>query len=211
MSFRRIRPLFPQANSALICARQACNTGKRSLPGLQNTLIFPRNNSLFVSSRLLQSNGFATLASTEKNLMKRDLLYPNILITIKGYDPAILDSFCQFIQSGSHIFGLEVIKKFNLPTEKLHQTLANLPDSYKKHKVKYELKKHGRMIQIKEIPVEKADIWLQFVQSNLPEGVNMHIELKKWQDFVSPPDPRIEEQRKLDILRKKGKLNEKSS
>ncbi|KAK3734838.1 hypothetical protein QZH41_011758, partial [Actinostola sp. cb2023] len=65
---------------------------------------------------------------------------------------------------------------FNLPTEKLSQILANPPDSYKKHKTIYEFKKHGRMIQIKEIPVEKADIWLQFVQSNLPEGVNLHIE-----------------------------------
>ncbi|XP_020892625.1 probable 28S ribosomal protein S10, mitochondrial [Exaiptasia diaphana] len=157
---------------------------------------------------LINRNTYSTLlVNTEKRLMKRDLIYPNILVTVKGYDAAVLDHFCQFIKGASHIFDLDVTKKFNLPTEKISQTIANPPDSYKKHKTTYEFKKHGRMMQIKEIPVEKADIWLQFVQSNLPEGVNLHIELKTWQDFVSPPDPRIEEQRKLAILRKKGLFN----
>lgn len=43
--------------------------------------------------------------------MKRDLIYPNLLVTVKGYDPAVLDHYCQFIQSASHIFDLEVTKK----------------------------------------------------------------------------------------------------
>lgn len=47
----------------------------------------------------------------QKQLMKRDLLYPNILVTVKGYDAAVLDHFCQFIQSGGHIFDLDVTKK----------------------------------------------------------------------------------------------------
>ena len=33
------------------------------------------------------------------------------------------------------------------------------------------------MFQVKEIPVEQADIFLEHIQTNSPEGVKIHIEL----------------------------------
>jgi hypothetical protein len=62
-----------------------------------------------------------------------------------------------------------IILRFNLPTEKLNQTLANLPDSYKKHKVKYEFKKHGRMIQVNKYNyILLLIICLRLMGINLP-------------------------------------------
>ncbi|EDO41214.1 predicted protein [Nematostella vectensis] len=158
-----------------------------------------------------QRAGFATLADSEKGLPRKELEYSNILLKVEGQDAAVLDHYCQFVKSSGHVLGLKTTKQFNLPTEAYKQVLANLPDSYKKHRVQYEFKKYGRMMQIKLLPVEQADIWLEYIQQNIPSGVNVHIELKTWQDYVSPPDPRIEEQRRVEMLRKKGIFNKEKS
>ncbi|XP_020619089.1 uncharacterized protein LOC110056883 [Orbicella faveolata] len=88
--------------------------------------------------------------------------------------------------------------RFNLVTENFSQTLAFPPDSYKKGNVTYHFKKHGRMIQVAQLPAEKSDIFIQYLQDNIPPGVSLHMELKKWQDFVAPPDPRLLEQERLE-------------
>ncbi|KAL9953199.1 hypothetical protein ACROYT_G040576 [Oculina patagonica] len=137
---------------------------------------------------------FATKTEIEEN----PLAYSDLLITLEGLDDAVLDHYCQFVTSASKMMNLEVKKKFNLVTENFSQTLAFPPDSYKKENVTYHLKKHGRMIQVAELPAEKSDIFIQYLQDNVPPGVSVHIELKKWQDFVAPPDPRLLEQQRLE-------------
>ncbi|XP_068728626.1 small ribosomal subunit protein uS10m-like isoform X3 [Montipora capricornis] len=161
-----------------------------------------------LSSRLTSYNlpnkccQFATIAEIEsKQFLKRRLVYFNLLIKLEGLDGAVLDNLSQFVVSSSKMMNLQVTKKFNLATEKFSQTLAYPPDSYRKQSLTYHLKKHGRMIEIGEVPVEKADIFIQYLQDNVPVGVSVKMELKKWQDFVSPPDPRYLEQKQLEYER----------
>lgn len=52
--------------------------------------------------------------------------------------------------------------------------------------------------QVAEVPFNKSDIFVQYLQDNIPPGVTVHMELKKWEDFVSPPDPRLLEQERLE-------------
>jgi len=139
---------------------------------------------------------FATKPETEAQ--ESPLAYSNLLITLEGLDDGVLDHFCQFVTSTSKMMKLQVTKKFNLVTENFSQTLAFPPDSYKKGNVTYHFKKHGRMIQVAQLPAEKSDIFIQYLQDNIPPGVSLHMELKKWQDFVSPPDPRLLEQERLE-------------
>ncbi|KAK2561039.1 hypothetical protein P5673_016170 [Acropora cervicornis] len=62
---------------------------------------------------------------------------------------------------------------------------------------------HQKAIKSKigEVPVEKSDIYIQYLQENTPVGVSVKMELKKWQDYVSPPDPRYLEQKQLEYER----------
>jgi len=152
----------------------------------------------------------ATLAEIEsKQFLKRQLTYFNLLIKLQGLDGVVLDNFCQFVVSASRMMNLEVTKKFNLATENFSQTLAHPPDSYKKHNVTYHFKKHGRIVEIGEVPVEKSDIFIQHLQDNVPVGVSVEMELKKWQDFVSPPDPRYLEQKRLEYERMRERKKKK--
>ncbi|XP_073247706.1 small ribosomal subunit protein uS10m-like isoform X2 [Porites lutea] len=120
----------------------------------------------------------ATLAEIEsKQFLKRYLTYFNLLIKLEGLDSAVLDNFCQFVVSASRMMDLKVTKKFNLATETFSQTLAHPPDTYKKHKETYQFKRHGRMIEIGEVPVEKSDIFVQYLRDNVPVGVTVQLEL----------------------------------
>jgi len=139
---------------------------------------------------------FATKTETESQ--ESPLAYSNLLIKLEGLDDGVLDHYCQFVISACKMMKLQVNKKFNLVTENFSQTLAFPPDSYKKGNVTYHFKKHGRMIQVAQLPAEKSDIFIQYLQDNIPPGVSLHMELKKWQDFVAPPDPRLLEQERLE-------------
>ena len=47
----------------------------------------------------------------QKEVLKRNLLYRNVLIKVEGLDMAVVDSYCQFINSTSGMLGLEVTKQ----------------------------------------------------------------------------------------------------
>ncbi len=46
---------------------------------------------------------------------------------------------------------------------------------YKKHRVQYEIRTHMRLMQIWEITGTTADVFLEYIQRNLPEGVSMTV------------------------------------
>lgn len=116
--------------------------------------------------------------------------YSDVLIKLNGYDPAVLTSFYHYVDQAARSMKFDVTKKFNLATEAFSVTLANPPHFFREKNMQYNFKNHGRMIQIESIPSEMADIFLQCVQKNIPPGVSVQFELKKWQDFVSPPSQR---------------------
>ncbi|XP_015758391.1 PREDICTED: uncharacterized protein LOC107337690 isoform X1 [Acropora digitifera] len=189
----------------LVMADQRCASFRLPLCKTSSVLFCHKSDQLFRPSSfnsLEKCHQFATIAEIEsKQFLKRRLTYFNLLIKIEGLDGVVLDNFSQFIISTSKMMNLSVTKKFNLTTEKFSQTLAFPPESYKKQSITYHLKKHGRMIEIGEVPVEKSDIYIQYLQENTPVGVSVKMELKKWQDYVSPPDPRYLEQKQLEYER----------
>ena len=113
--------------------------------------------------------------------------YSNVLIKLNGYDPAVLTSFYHYIDQAARNMKFDVTKRFNLATETFSVNLANPPHFFRGKNMRYNFKNHGRMIQIESIPCELADIFFQCVQKNIPSGVSVQFELKKWQDFVSSP------------------------
>ena len=46
---------------------------------------------------------------------------------------------------------------------------------FKKHRVQYEIRTHARLVQIKHITGTTADVYLEYIQRNLPEGISMSV------------------------------------
>lgn len=94
---------------------------------------------------------------------------------IKGFDYAVLDSYAQFMSKAAQLLGIDMSGKVCLPTQIQKFTVLKSPFVYKKHRVQYELRTHVRLLQIRKVTGTTADIFLEYIQRNIPEGVNMSV------------------------------------
>lgn len=62
-----------------------------------------------------------------------------------------------------------------LPTRIQKFTVLKSAHIFKKHRVQYEIRTHSRLVQIKQITGTTADVYLEYIQRNLPEGVSMSV------------------------------------
>lgn len=62
-----------------------------------------------------------------------------------------------------------------LPTRIQKFTVLKSAHIFKKHRVQYEIRTHARLVQIKKITGTTADVYLEYIQRNLPEGVSMSV------------------------------------
>ena len=62
-----------------------------------------------------------------------------------------------------------------LPTRIQKLTLLKSVHIFKKHRAQYEIRTHSRLVQIKQITGTTADVFLEYIQRNLPEGVSMSV------------------------------------
>jgi small subunit ribosomal protein S10 len=104
-----------------------------------------------------------------------DRLYNHINVKIKGFDYAVLDSYAQFMSKAAQLLGIDMSGKVCLPTQIQKFTVLKSPFVYKKHRVQYELRTHVRLLQIRKVTGTTADIFLEYIQRNIPEGVNMSV------------------------------------
>jgi len=116
--------------------------------------------------------------NTGSDLSTEDVERLMSLLTLKvrGTDPAVLDSYTQFMRRAATILNLDVSGKVILPMHIEKRTLLKSPHIYKKHRYQYELRTHARMLQVRELTGDSADIFLEYIQRNIPEGVSMSVE-----------------------------------
>lgn len=62
-----------------------------------------------------------------------------------------------------------------LPTRIQKFTVLKSAHIFKKHRVQYEIRTHARLVQIKHITGTTADVYLEYIQRNLPEGISMSV------------------------------------
>lgn len=67
------------------------------------------------------------------------------------------------------------VHRLALPTRIQKFTVLKSVHIFKKHRVQYEVRTHMRLMQAKEITGTTADIFLEYIQRNLPEGVSMTV------------------------------------
>ena len=107
--------------------------------------------------------------------MVPERLYTKINVKVKGSDYAVLDSYCRYLITAAKVLGIDISGRVALPTRVQKYTVLKSPHIYKKHRVQYEVRTHSRLMQVKKITGTTADVFLEYTQRNLPEGVTMSV------------------------------------
>ncbi|XP_048392217.1 small ribosomal subunit protein uS10m [Stegostoma tigrinum] len=123
-----------------------------------------------------------------------DALYKRISVLVKGHDKAVLDSYEYFATLAAKELNITVDKVYE-PVKKIDRmTLLKSVHIFKKHRVQYEMRTYYRCIEIKHLTGSTADVYLEYIQRNLPEGVAMEVTktlLEKLPEHIKEPIWRI--------------------
>ncbi|KAL9953203.1 hypothetical protein ACROYT_G040581 [Oculina patagonica] len=106
----------------------------------------------------------------------KGVLYSLISIKYKGSDEAVLKSYTTFITLAASHLNIDISDLILLPTSIERHTVLKSPHIYKKHRAQYEVRTHARMLQVRNVTRETADVLLEYIQRNIPEGVSMSVE-----------------------------------
>ncbi|XP_066525736.1 small ribosomal subunit protein uS10m [Hoplias malabaricus] len=104
-----------------------------------------------------------------------DALFQKLTVLIKGHDKAVLDSYEFFATLAAKELGLTLSKIFEPPKNIERLTLLKSVHIFKKHRVQYEMRTHYKSIEISRITGSTAQVYLEYIQRNLPEGVAMEV------------------------------------
>jgi len=105
-----------------------------------------------------------------------DRLISLLTLKVRSSDEAVLNSYTQFMKRAATVLNLDCSGKVIVPMHIEKRTLLKSPHIYKKHRYQYELRTHARMLQVRQLTGDTADIFLEYIQRNIPEGVSMSVE-----------------------------------
>ncbi|XP_069811268.1 small ribosomal subunit protein uS10m [Dendropsophus ebraccatus] len=118
-----------------------------------------------------------------------DILYKKIEVLAKGHDKSVLDSYEYFIVLSAKELGLSL--EVHEQKRKIERfTLLKSIHIYKKHRVQYEMRTHYRSFELKHLTGSTANVYLEYIQRNVPEGVALEItktKLEKLPDHLKQP------------------------
>lgn len=104
-----------------------------------------------------------------------DTLFQKVSLLVKGHDSAVLDSYEFFATMAAEELGITISKVHELPKDIERFTLLKSVHIFKKHRVQYEMRTHYRCIELSHITGCTAQVYLEYIQRNLPEGVAMEV------------------------------------
>merc|ERR1719427_698924 len=105
-----------------------------------------------------------------------DTLISVLTLKVRSMDDAVLKSCMTYMKSSAKQLGLKLTNEVQLPKHIEKRTLLSSPFIFKKHHQQYEIRTYGRMLELSKLTKESADIYLEYIQRNIPEGVSMSIE-----------------------------------
>uniref|UniRef100_A0A8C8SB12 Small ribosomal subunit protein uS10m n=1 Tax=Pelusios castaneus TaxID=367368 RepID=A0A8C8SB12_9SAUR len=108
-----------------------------------------------------------------------DTLYKRLAVLVKGHDKAVLDSYEYFAVLAAKELGISIEKVYEPPRKIERLTVLKSVHIYKKHRVQYEMRTHYRCVELKHLTGSTADVYLEYIQRNLPEGVAMEVKKTK--------------------------------
>eukprot|EP00794_Sanderia_malayensis_P019996 gene19995-21956_t len=138
----------------------------------------------FSSSQILTDE----ILSEEDDMSEK--LFSLTTLIVKGSDEAVLDSYTQFVTRAAKILNIDISRRTVLRTHFEKRTVLKSPHIYKKHRAQYEIRTHGRMMKLNNLTCDTSDVFLEYIQRNLPEGVSMNVEQTEVLDvpeYIRPP------------------------
>ncbi|XP_071996351.1 small ribosomal subunit protein uS10m [Engystomops pustulosus] len=118
-----------------------------------------------------------------------DVLYKRIEVLVKGHDRSVLDSYEYFTSLAAKELGLSM--EVTEPKRKIERfTLLKSIHIFKKHRVQYEMRTHYRCFTLKHLTGSTANVYLEYIQRNVPEGVALEItktQLEKLPEHLKQP------------------------
>ncbi|XP_036104726.1 28S ribosomal protein S10, mitochondrial isoform X2 [Molossus molossus] len=118
-----------------------------------------------------------------------DTLYKRLSVLVKGHDKAVLDSYEYFAVLAAKELGISI--EVHEPPRKIERfTLLKSVHIFKKHRVQYEMRTLYRCLELKHLTGSTADVYLEYIQRNLPEGVAMEVtktKLERLPEHIKKP------------------------
>ncbi|XP_052601491.1 28S ribosomal protein S10, mitochondrial isoform X2 [Peromyscus californicus insignis] len=168
-----------RAACAAVCRRLQQELGNLSVNG-------SKRSSAQTGGLLLTSMKWAPLSNLHidvpRDLIKPtistssepDTLYKRLSILVKAHDKAVLDSYEYFAVLAAKELGISI--NVHEPPRKIERfTLLKSVHIFKKHRVQYEMRTLYRCLELKHLTGCTANVYLEYIQRNLPEGVAMEV------------------------------------
>ncbi|XP_070705760.1 small ribosomal subunit protein uS10m [Pempheris klunzingeri] len=167
----------PRALGACSALRK-CNIIRSHLP-------LPPSTSLHTAT-VFSSATPSSITVTEEP----DTLFQKVSVLVKAHDRAVLDSYEFFSTMAAKELGITVNKVYEPPKDTERFTVLKSVHIFKKHRVQYEMRTHYRCIELSHITGSTAQVYLEYIQRNLPEGVAMAVTktaMEKVPDHILEP------------------------
>nr|XP_020443667.1 28S ribosomal protein S10, mitochondrial isoform X1 [Monopterus albus] len=133
---------------------------------------------------------FSSVASSIQVTEEPDTLFQKVSIIVKGHDRAVLDSYELFATMAAKELSITISKVYEPPRDVERLTLLKSVHIFKKHRVQYEMRTHYRCIELSHLTGCTAQVYLEYIQRNLPEGVAMEVTktaIEKVPDHILEP------------------------
>ncbi|KAF7650356.1 hypothetical protein LDENG_00127160 [Lucifuga dentata] len=118
---------------------------------------------------------FSSTPSSVTVTEEPDTLLQKVSLLVKGHDRAVLDSYEFFATTAAKELGI-TLGKISEPLRDIERlTLLKSIHIFKKHRVQYEMRTYYRCIELSHLTGCTAQVYLEYIQRNLPEGVALEI------------------------------------
>lgn len=110
-----------------------------------------------------------------------DYEYGVLNIHLTAYDMTVAESYAQYVHRLCNQLSIKVEESYAMPTKTIE--VMRLPDQGNKMILDSVLTTHERVVQISGLSATFAEIFLEILQSNLPEGVQLSVREHSEEDF----------------------------
>uniref|UniRef100_A0A8C5VD42 Large ribosomal subunit protein mL48 n=1 Tax=Microcebus murinus TaxID=30608 RepID=A0A8C5VD42_MICMU len=102
-------------------------------------------------------------------------------IHLTAYDMTLAESYAQYVHNLCNDLSIKVEESYAMPTKTME--VMRLLDQGNKMVLDSVLTTHERVVQISGLSATFAEIFLEIIQSNLPEGVTLSVREHTEEDF----------------------------
>ncbi|KAM6158376.1 large ribosomal subunit protein mL48 [Rhynchocyon petersi] len=110
-----------------------------------------------------------------------DYEYGVMNIHLTAYDMALAESYAQYVHKLCNDLAIKVEESYALPTKTME--VLQLQDQGNKMFLDSVLSLHERVVQVSGLSATFAEIFLEIIRSNLPEGVKLLVKEHSEEDF----------------------------